>query len=228
MKNTLISRFAVVALLTGGLCYGNVAYGQARAKDTDPDSPSKVGSMAATGAKPSKAELAKMEAEKGKEEGAKPATETKKPAAAATAEVSAADRAFMMEAAKGGMKEVHMGQMAMKNSQNAEIKKLGTQIAADHSKANNELMALAQSKGVKLDPKPKMKMDKLSKENWDQQWLAMMEKDHQQDIAAFEKAARGANDKDLKSWAKKTLPTLKKHLKMVQAAQKKMTASASR
>lgn len=227
MKNQMIHsmRLAAGALAACALCLATPALGQ-RTNDASAlatPEPNRVGSMAPTGAKPSKAELEKMEAEKKAAPGAKPATAT----TTATAQVSATDRSFMMEASVGNMKEVHMGQMAVKNSTDMGIKKLGTQIAADHSKANEQLMSLAQSKGVKLDPKPKMKMDKLDKANFDKEWLAMMEKDHREDIAAFEKAAKTCNDKDLKSWAKKTLPTLKKHLKMVQDAQKKMGARSS-
>ena len=226
MKNQMIhsTRLAGVALAACALCLATPAVGQRQndASALRTPEPGRVGSMAPTGAKPSKAEREKMEAQQEPAAGAKPAAAT-----TATAQVSAADRSFMMEASTGNMKEVHMGQMAVKMSTDMGIKKLGTQIAADHSKANEQLMGLAQSKGVKLDPKPKMKMDKLDKANFDKEWLAMMEKDHREDIAAFEKAAKTCNDKDLKSWAKKTLPTLKKHLKMVQDAQKKMNARSS-
>ena len=76
--------------------------------------------MAPVGAKPSKAELEKQKAAQGA------TTTAAKPGAAAPAgALSAADREFMMNAAKDGMKEVHMGQMAVQQGQNARVKKLG-------------------------------------------------------------------------------------------------------
>ena len=62
--------------------------------------------------------------------------------------VSAQDKAFMQKAATGGNMEVQWGQWAAQNGQSADVKKFGNRMVADHSKANNELTALAQKKGV--------------------------------------------------------------------------------
>ncbi|CAN5185527.1 hypothetical protein BH20VER2_BH20VER2_01330 [soil metagenome] len=189
--------------------------------------------MAPVGAKPSKAELAKKkEAEEKAAAGA--TTTTTRPGTPATAsattggsEMSNADRSFMTKAAQDGMKEVHMGQMAAEKGQSDEVKKLGRRIAEDHTKANNQLMAIAAKRGVKLDTRPKMaKMSKRDMENFDQAWLAMMVNDHQQDIAAFQRQAQQGTDPELRKFAKSTLPVLQKHLKMVQQAQQKMGSTA--
>ena len=116
--------------------------------------------------------------------------------------------------------EVHMGQMAEKQGQSADVKKIGTRMVADHTKVNNELMTLAQAKGVKLDTRHKM--DKMDGANFDQMYLDQMVKDHDKDIAEFENEAKSGMDPEVKSFASKNLPTLKKHLEMVKAAQGKM------
>ena len=142
--------------------------------------------------------------------------------------LSATDREFMMMAGKDGMKEVHMGQMAVQQGQSAEIKKLGSTIVADHTKANNQLMEIANKRGVKLDMRHKMeKMSKRDMENFDQAWLGMMVNDHQKDIAMFQRQAQNGTDPELRDYAKKTLPVLQKHLKLVQGAQKKMGSTAT-
>lgn len=130
------------------------------------------------------------------------------------------DKEFMMEAAKGGMMEVHMGQMAEKQGQSADVKKIGKTMATDHTNANNQLMAIASKKGVKLDSKME-KMEKMEGSNFDQEYLDAMVKDHEKDIAAFEREAKSGMDPDVKAFASKTLPTLKKHLAMVKSAQSK-------
>jgi len=227
MKNNLplISRFAAVALAAGGLCCGNTAFGQLTPPDTKPE-PGKVGSMSAVGQKPSKAEMAKQK------EGASTSTTTTAAAPVANQMAGAAmadmDKQFIQTAAKDGMKEVHMGQMAAKDGQSDEVKKLGSKIVTDHTKANNQLMAIAEKKGMKLDLRHKMdKMSKKDMENFDQAWLAMMVNDHNKDIAAFDKQAKMGTDPELKAFAKKTLPVLQSHLKMVKAAQSKMMAKKS-
>jgi putative membrane protein len=119
--------------------------------------------------------------------------------------------------------EVHMGQMAEKQGQSADVKKIGATMVADHTKATNELMTLAQTKGVKLDTRHKM--DKMDSANFDRMYLDQMVKDHTQDIAEFQAEAKSGMDAEVKAFAKKQLPTLQKHLKLVQAAQKKVGGS---
>src|ERR1700693_805131 len=51
-----------------------------------------------------------------------------KGAAKAASKLSAADKAFMMNAAKGGMMEVEWGKLAAKNGQNADVKKFGNRM----------------------------------------------------------------------------------------------------
>ena len=114
-----------------------------------------------------------------------------------------------------------MGKMAEQKGQSAEVKKIGQMMVTDHTKANNELMALDSKKGVTLDTNHKT-TPTMGGANFDQEYLDDMVKDHQKDIAAFENQAKNGVDPDVKSWAGKTLPTLKKHLKAVQDAQSKV------
>src|SRR5689334_17454408 len=57
--------------------------------------------------------------------------------------LSGKDKTFMMNAAKGGMMEVEMGKVAAQNAKHPDVKKFGNRMVSEHSKANNELMALA-------------------------------------------------------------------------------------
>ena len=63
------------------------------------------------------------------------------------ANLSAKDKTFVQNAAKGGMMEVAMGKMAEQSGQSADVKSFGKRMVTDHSKANNELMMLAEKKG---------------------------------------------------------------------------------
>jgi len=66
------------------------------------------------------------------------------------AALSSDDRKFVMEAAHGGMMEVHLGRMAADKATNADVKQFGQRMVDDHSRANSELMALASQKGITL------------------------------------------------------------------------------
>ncbi len=93
-------------------------------------------------------------------------------------------------------------------------------LVTDHTQANNELMALAKQKGVKINAK--VKPMAMSKDNFDSAFLTEAMKDHEKDIAAFEKEAKSGKDPETKAWAKKMLPTLKKHLKAVKKAHERL------
>lgn len=123
----------------------------------------------------------------------------------------------MIKAAKGGMMEVEWGNLASRNSQNAEVKKFGNRMVTDHSKANEELTALAREEGVKLPsgkPSGKWKSDK--------DYMDMMVKDHEKDLAEFQDEAKNGSDPDLKQFAEKTSKMIQKHLKLAKETQSKV------
>ena len=146
-----------------------------------------------------------------------------------TSSLSAGDKEFMMKAAIGGMAEVMMGQMASAKATDAGVKAFGNRMVTDHSKANDELKALAAQKGMSLptdvDAEHKDKSDKMSQKSgkdFDKAYMDDMVKDHEKDVAEFQKASQSAADADLKAWAAKTLPTLQDHLKMAKETQSKV------
>lgn len=148
---------------------------------------------------------------------------------ASTSTMDPADSDFMMKAAQGGMAEVDMGNMASSKATNADVKKFGDRMVTDHSKANDELKQLAATKGVTLptavSDEQKKAMDEMtakSGKDFDKFYMDDMVKDHEKDVAEFEKASKEAKDADLKAWAAKTLPTLQEHLKMAKETQKKV------
>jgi putative membrane protein len=136
---------------------------------------------------------------------------------------------FMKDAAIGGMSEVELGKLASTKGANAEVKKFGQMMVADHTKANAELKALAAKKNVTLPTEPdsshKSLLDDMkgkSGADFDADYVDAMVDDHEDDVAAFEKQAQNATDPDVKAFAAKTLPTLKKHLEAIKAIQTKM------
>jgi putative membrane protein len=135
---------------------------------------------------------------------------------------------FMHEAAESGMAEVEMGRLAAKKAQNAEVKKFGQMMVTDHSKANEELKGIATKKNIALPADAashKSDMDMLNKAagaDFDRSYVDMMVDEHMKDVEAFQKQAEGSTDPDVKAFAAKTLPTLKKHLDTIRAIQSKM------
>jgi putative membrane protein len=138
----------------------------------------------------------------------------------AVSTLSDADKAFIMKAAQGGMAEVALGNLAAQQGASADVKSFGNRMVNDHGKANDELRTLAGNKGLALpadtDAEHKAKQDELSKtsgKDFDKAYIDDMVKDHEKDVAEFQKESTAAQDPDLKAWVSKTLPTLQDHLK---------------
>jgi len=138
--------------------------------------------------------------------------------------MTADDRKFVMEAAMGGMMEVELGRLAAQQGASDAVKQFGQRMVDDHSKANQELMALAQGKGITLPTemdekhhKDMTKLSGLSGAEFDREYGKMMASDHRKDVSEFEKESSRAADADLREFATRTLPTLQEHLRMAEA-----------
>jgi putative membrane protein len=145
------------------------------------------------------------------------------------ADVSSADKTFVMKAAQGGMTEVQLGQLASDKGTSADVKSFGAHMVTDHGKANAELKTIATSKGIelsdKLDAKHQAMVDKLnalSGSAFDKAYVDAMVAAHKKDDALFSKEASSGQDAELKAFAAKTDETVKMHLKMIEDIQSKM------
>ena len=123
--------------------------------------------------------------------------------------LSSADKAFVKDAAKGGMMEVAMGRVAEKNASESEVKNFGARMVKDHGKANEDLKAIAKEENVEW-PAEKA----AGKWKSDKDYMDAMVKDHEKDLAAFEKEAKDGSDSKVKSFADKTAKTVREHLEM--------------
>ena len=142
-------------------------------------------------------------------------------AATAAGNGAGKDSEFRTKAAQGGMAEVALGQIAANKGSDPKIKEFGQHMVDDHSKANDELKAIAQKDGESLPSEPSkaqqdaaQKLGQKSGKDFDAAYAQMMVKDHEEDVALFKKEAASGQDPELKQYASKTLPTLEQHLKM--------------
>ncbi|GAB3662151.1 DUF4142 domain-containing protein [Ramlibacter alkalitolerans] len=134
--------------------------------------------------------------------------------------VARGDRKFIEEAAGSGMFEVQIGQLAAAKANDANVKSFASMLVDQHTAANNELIKIANAKGVELPAAPKRALrrdiEKLGKKNGDEFDRDFVRnvgiKAHEKDIKLFEKARKDVKDADLKAFVEKTLPVLREHL----------------
>lgn len=139
------------------------------------------------------------------------------------------DQKFVMEAAQGGMMEVELGRLAAQKASSAEVKAFGQRMVTDHSKANDQLMALAANKGLTISKTLPADMQKehdklagLSGAEFDRMYMQHMLKDHKKDVSEFEKESQKATDTGVRSFAQQTLPVLREHLTLAESTASKV------
>jgi len=133
------------------------------------------------------------------------------------ATLSSADKAFIKDAAKGGMMEVAMGRVAEKNATSSEVKNFGARMVKDHSKANEDLKAIAKEENVEWPAEKEA-----GKWKSDKDYMDAMVKDHEKDLVAFEREAKNGSDPDVKSFASKTAKTVREHMEMAKEIDAKL------
>src|SRR5262245_652025 len=74
-----------------------------------------------------------------------PITPTTSPTGSPSAALSAFDQDFLMNAARGNLLEVRMGNLALQKASNNEVKQFAQRMVTDHSQAGQQLNQLAST-----------------------------------------------------------------------------------
>jgi putative membrane protein len=136
----------------------------------------------------------------------------------AKVEATADDKSFVGEAATGGLMEVELGRYAEQNALNPRVKNFGAMMVRDHSKANDELKAIAAGKNISFpatmdDSQMNIVNDLKTKSgaDFDKEYMKEMVDDHERDVDKFKKESEDGTDAEIKAFASKTLPILNAH-----------------
>lgn len=134
---------------------------------------------------------------------------------------------FAIDAANGSMAEIQLGEMASSKSNAPEVKELGRMMIEDHSKANEALKIIAESKNIQLPAKASedkqqvaIQLSSKNGSDFDRAYIAQMIKDHETVIQLFEAAQKTVKDTALKAFIDNTLPVLHKHMDHVSTLNK--------
>ena len=160
-------------------------------------------------------------------------TTQQQPPAQAGQQQAQEDIEFATKAAEGGIKEVRLGELAQQQAASPEVQQFGQRMVQDHGQANEQLMQIAQQKGIELpqemSPEAQQLHDELQQKSgaeFDQAYMDEMVSDHQEDIDEFQQYVETGQDPDLTSFAEQTLPVLEEHLQLAQQTHEQVTAAA--
>jgi len=133
------------------------------------------------------------------------------------------DIQFVRQATESGRKEIHAAQEALPQLKSADLKHVAEMLVNDHGGANQRLSALAEAKGWPIpgptapDAAPPAGT---ASSDFDAKFTAEMIAGHERSVAMYRAQATGGEDKDLRKYAKETLPTIEKHLAELRRLQK--------
>ena len=129
------------------------------------------------------------------------------------------DAEFAVKAADGGMLEVALGKLALTNAASAEVKQFGQMMIDDHSKAGEELKAVASTKNITMPAALSNDHQKIVEDfskktgaDFDKDYISLMVDDHEDDIKEFKREVENGKDAELKAWAAGKISTLEDHL----------------
>jgi putative membrane protein len=129
------------------------------------------------------------------------------------------NESFVEKAATSNLAEVEASKLALRKSQNEQIKNFAQRMIADHTSASNQLKDVARSKQLavptELDSEHQKaidKLDRLAGAEFDTAYSLQMQEDHDKAVTLF----TAASDDDslapeLKALARKVLPILRSH-----------------
>jgi putative membrane protein len=145
-------------------------------------------------------------------------------AGAPTSAQDFSERAFISKAMEGGMAEVQLGQLAQEKSQSNDVKQFGAKMVNDHGQMGEkwlkpvaQQMGLSEPKGPsKKDKKEIEKLQGLSGEDFDREYITMMGKDHHKDLKEFQSETQAAQDPTVKQIADKGSQVIQQHLQIIE------------
>lgn len=133
--------------------------------------------------------------------------------------LASADQAFINAAASSDAAEAANAQLAETNGRKPAVKKFAAQMLKDHGATSQQLMTIAQSKGMTL---PTGLSDSATATNtklqgekgaaFDRDYARDQVMDHQMMISALQDEIANGQDADLKAFAQQNLPAIQKHL----------------
>jgi putative membrane protein len=132
------------------------------------------------------------------------------------------DKMFLRQAAEGGIAEVQFGQLAAQKGGSDEVKTFGQKMVEDHGALNKEIEDVADSAGVMLPKRMNKesqaeydKLNGLSGDAFDTEYLTLMVKAHHKDLRDFRMESASTQNQALREMVVKGQRVIYGHMVMV-------------
>jgi len=134
------------------------------------------------------------------------------------------DQAFVSKALQGNAAEVQLGQLAEQKSQSDDVKQYAQKMVSEHSQMSDKWfkpvakqLNVSEPKGLsKKDKKLMEKLQGLSGQEFDTEYIQAMVKDHKEDLKEFQSEAQAAQDPNVKQIAQQGTKVIEQHLQVIE------------
>lgn len=144
------------------------------------------------------------------------------------------DEFFLVRAAQLNAAEIAAGRIAVERASNPEVRQYGQQMIEDHTRANQELMRLAERKGVSLPTQPDEMhrtvanhLEQLDGDQFDREYISAMVADHAMALSMMQDRARLTQDPEIRDFADRQVPIFHEHLQMAQDLNRSIGAGST-
>ncbi|HLI77483.1 MAG TPA: DUF4142 domain-containing protein [Acidobacteriaceae bacterium] len=142
---------------------------------------------------------------------------------------SHSDKSFMETASQGNVTEVELGKLALKKSQNPDVRAFAERMIKDHTMLGKKMAPLMADAGLK--PSVSMntehqhlynKLNGLSGAEFDKEYVKAMDEDHHEDLKEFQKEVSSTEVPQIKTTVSAGEKVIAEHTKMADELSQKM------
>ncbi|HWN18662.1 MAG TPA: DUF4142 domain-containing protein [Gemmatimonadales bacterium] len=134
-----------------------------------------------------------------------------------------ADVNIVREVSTRNLLELRLADMARKKTANASVKSFAEQMRTDHLEMNKQITSLVGQNGqpfktglgnVDAELEEVRRLDKMSGNQFDQEFMASMIRHHQDNVSYFQSTANSAQSNQVRTLLVNGLPVLRQHLSL--------------
>jgi putative membrane protein len=153
----------------------------------------------------------------------------KSPADRDQASTARQDTKFLEKADQGNVDEIELAQLALKKSNNDDVKNFAERMIHDHNMLMDNMKPFANEAGIQPPAHPSAatqaemtKLEALSGEAFDKAYIKAMVQDHSKDLAEFRQEAKSTGYPAFKNAVEQGEQVVREHLDMANQIAKKM------
>lgn len=138
------------------------------------------------------------------------------------ARLKAADQQFLREAYDHASEQLAIGELATRQGQSDQVKKIGSQIVTDETNSLQKLRKLAEKEGLTLPQAPPQqdmstvsRLTKLSGKQFDDAFLSQVRARDNHALQSFQQESKTGKNDSLKSYASDQVPVIRGQLDQI-------------